>query len=288
MALIKPLELLEHPKAQFATAWLVTASANAQKEIGIVQWAISSQSSEKPERGSTTTFSTLNLLKARRKRHERGVVFSCEIKKYGDMVAAAITKGDHIMAEKKFFVGKEELEKDYSELGNLDRVATKHGVSKKLVLNYMKRYGIERSKRRDPGHLATAISALAKSGADSKEIARTLQITAEYVNMVARIKGIEITNRFHKGHIITHNGYRMIMVPDHPYADAKGYVREHRYVMEKRVGRYLTPGELVHHRNGNKLDNRIENLALDTLANHTAFHHTGKKGRGPSKRKQKI
>lgn len=287
MALVKPLELLEHPKAQLATAWLVTANAIAQKEAGMKQWAISSQSAEKSVIGSTTTLSTLNLLKIRRKRHERGVVFSCEIRKYGDIIPENIDRGNIIMAERKFFVGKEELSNDYSTLGTLDRVAEKHGVSKKLVLNYMKRYGIERKQRRDQGNLATAIAALAKEGITSNGIANTLGVCSVHVNTIARANGIVITDKFHKGHIITHNGYKMILVPDHPYADSKGYVREHRYVMEKHLGRYLNPDELVHHRNEDKLDNRIENLALDKLANHTSLHHTGRKGRGPDKRKRK-
>lgn len=58
------------------------------------------------------------------------------------------------------------------------------------------------------------------------------------------------------------DGYVLIWVPEHPYANSQGYVREHRLVMEKHIGRYLESGEVVHHKNKNRKDNRIDNLQL--------------------------
>ena len=57
-------------------------------------------------------------------------------------------------------------------------------------------------------------------------------------------------------------GYWYIYMPEHPHCTKKNRVAEHRIVMEKKIGRYLSPKEVVHHIDGDPLNNDVENLVL--------------------------
>ena len=66
------------------------------------------------------------------------------------------------------------------------------------------------------------------------------------------------------GFYISKDGYKYIRRPDHPNVYQNKYIQEHRVVMGEHLGRYLTKDETVHHKNGIRDDNRIENLELWT------------------------
>ncbi|MCK6475299.1 MAG: HNH endonuclease [Phycisphaerales bacterium] len=57
------------------------------------------------------------------------------------------------------------------------------------------------------------------------------------------------------------------------YVKGRGKVYEHRLVMETKLGRRLVRGEVVHHVNGDKRDNRPENLELMSSATHSLLHN---------------
>jgi uncharacterized protein (DUF1330 family) len=82
----------------------------------------------------------------------------------------------------------------------------------------------------------------------------------------------EKNNMWKGGKYIDEQGYVHILNKEHPFADKMGYVREHRLVMEKHLGRYLSKNEIVHHINGIKSDNRIENLKLISQSEHVGEH----------------
>lgn len=69
-----------------------------------------------------------------------------------------------------------------------------------------------------------------------------------------------------KKKMITKAGYVRWHDSKSPYANSAGKVLEHRYVMGEYIGRPLLPKENVHHKNGNRADNRIENLELWSTA----------------------
>ena len=72
-------------------------------------------------------------------------------------------------------------------------------------------------------------------------------------------------------------GYWYIYQPDHPNCTSGHYVLEHRLIMEKKLGRYLSRKEVCHHIDGNPLNNSIDNLIVfGSNGEHLKHELTGK------------
>lgn len=86
----------------------------------------------------------------------------------------------------------------------------------------------------------------------------------------------EANPNYNGGKYIDDKGYVRILRPEHP-ANIKGYIYEHRALIEDVLQRYLKTWESVHHINEVKSDNRLENLFLCSQQEHSAIHREGKR-----------
>lgn len=189
---------------------------------------------------------------------------------------------------------KEWLEEQYVEKRRtLEDIGNEVGCTKHSVLRALKRLGIERRKHTSKYYLLNDKAWLEKAYVDDKksikEIAEEVGTTAGNVHAHLSSLGIrtrnpkeayELTNpdgkhgedaANWKGGRRIINGYVFVYAPDHPSAHG-GVVQEHRLVMEKVIGRYLESYEVVHHRDGNRLNNDPSNLELKTRGRHISEH----------------
>jgi hypothetical protein len=71
---------------------------------------------------------------------------------------------------------------------------------------------------------------------------------------------------------LMNRGYIYIYKPEHPQSTKKGYIFEHKLIGEAKIGRFLEKGEVAHHINGVKTDNRPENILVMTKKEHSYLH----------------
>lgn len=139
-----------------------------------------------------------------------------------------------------------------------------------------------------------------KDGLKHREVGVRLKTSDKMISKVCKRHGIQSQRRgprsgpehpdWRGGVCIDKNGYRLIYSPGHPFAKKPvPYVREHRLVMEKHLKRYLLPTEVVHHKNGEKQDNRIENLELfEKNSDHLRYELKGKIPKWSSEGRKRI
>lgn len=79
-------------------------------------------------------------------------------------------------------------------------------------------------------------------------------------------------NNWKGGRYKDSSGYFILHKPDHPFATTRGYVKEHRAIWEFYNNATLLPWAAVHHINGIRDDNRIENLIAMNKSTHARTH----------------
>lgn len=71
---------------------------------------------------------------------------------------------------------------------------------------------------------------------------------------------------------LTKDGYLRMYAAKHPFAEGRKEMHVHDMVMELHMGRRLLPTECVHHLNGIKTDNRLQNLEVMPHSDHSSEH----------------
>ena len=118
-----------------------------------------------------------------------------------------------------------------------------------------------------------------KSGKSVKQIRRETGLGINTIKRWFKFHGIEIIERNDlKGHQKENhpnwkgqkrnNGYIYIYFPEHPNAGSAGYVSEHRMVASKMLNRELTKKDIVHHKDGEKINNKESNLFPTDISGH--------------------
>jgi len=161
---------------------------------------------------------------------------------------------------RKINISKELLIKKYHlEKLTLQQIADEMGVHADTVFDRMSDHGIPRRK----------------SGLQNGQ-----KLSDFHRKQISKAKKGS-KNPAWKGGRIINAGYFYLHRPDHPFSDNGGYTLEHRLIAEKSLGRFLKPGEVVHHINQVTTDNRKENLLICTRGYHNSLHWRMRRRRLP-------
>lgn len=192
--------------------------------------------------------------------------------------------------QKKSAVTAEELRDLYVTQGlTQDAIGKKLGICQGVVGDYLKEFGIETRRvgvvqqviipeeelRRLYREERLTFSQLAAHfGCGKGTIHHAIRDYGIRMDFSEKKENQSSRNKKRFTYTSSHKGYLMIFTPGHPNATKFGYVGKHRLVAEEAIGRYLEPGEQVHHINLRIRDNEIENLAvIATFGDHMRVHH---------------
>jgi predicted DNA-binding protein (UPF0251 family) len=166
---------------------------------------------------------------------------------------------------------------EYSAGARTGDLALKYGFNRATILDIARRNGCKmRGQHYQSGrpkmkteHLHAEVIRLRDLGWSQQKIGAEIGVSQAIVSRALRklgrptFTGAINHGNWKGGKTETSNGYIAVFGGDFPeMQDTQGYTLEHRLVMARHLGRALTNRETVHHINGDRQDNRIENLQL--------------------------
>lgn len=188
-----------------------------------------------------------------------------------------------------------EIAQKYAAGASLNQLVTEYGGCQYTIKRALKRNSVPTRNRGQgyktfAGEVVQQMVDMYNSGMSQQAIATAFTTTQGLVSRVLRERGVYMRgyargSRVHGwkgGRISTDGGYIQVLFqqPEHiPFVAMRnrtGYILEHRLVMAQHLGRALRKDETVHHVNGDRTDNRLENLQL----------RQGKHGKGAAYRCQ--
>jgi predicted transcriptional regulator len=178
---------------------------------------------------------------------------------------------------------EEEIIKFRQEGLTVREIAKRLGCSHGVIYRVCKQNNLrKRYVRFMTSHDIKKAIELYESGKGAREIGEMLGYSDNAIINHLRRNGIKIRDKvesqvlwrkaknpnYQPGRLKTKEGYIEVKQPDHPRANKKGYVREHVLVWEAAYGK-LQDGYVIHHLNGMKDDNRLENLIALPIKSHS-------------------
>lgn len=175
---------------------------------------------------------------------------------------------------------KEEIKLKYNSGKPAIAIAKEYNTSETMIFNILRDCGVSTRNAKDyltkilTSQQIDEIEARWKNHESTEDLAKEYQIPRYKISQYLKQRGHLLTKRSKRIPKKTEQGYVYIWIDSDDFyfsmahkdttRKSGSYVLEHRYNMAKLLGRCLTQEETVHHINGNRSDNRIENLELWT------------------------